>query len=354
MSTDRAIACDQAIFTSIRSPMGEGYRVIAATTGVSPDERAEITVKSPSHESLCESASEPVGLSTFLLGSGRRCVAYCCHAGQEHTARGGQRVYTHMVLLDQAAYRQFNSNPVRVHAALGSVITREGPLLKPPQRLERLTLTLPRCGSASCKLGPLPSAAPAAAEWLWGASAELLAEQCLILTGEPQDMAMLEWAVLTLPRCLRERLNASVELKFSPSRGMHLVLMKGADPLLPRQAAGQAIHLYQTSDVPQPPTAAIEPWHKVLRRWWKQGRFVDIVQLTSLTCADAEVDSLARIAGLCEDADSLATGDVETIERIAARYVSLTGQTPAEQSLIERIRDAAERKRSQLAQLSSC
>ena len=53
MST-AALNCDQAIFTSIRTPMGEGYRIIAASRGVRPEEKQLITRRSPSHGALCE------------------------------------------------------------------------------------------------------------------------------------------------------------------------------------------------------------------------------------------------------------------------------------------------------------
>ena len=79
--TNETIRCDQAVFTSIRSPMGQGYRVVAASGEIRPDEKAEITARSPSHASLCESDTEPIGLSSYRLASGRRCVG--------HPLRGG-------------------------------------------------------------------------------------------------------------------------------------------------------------------------------------------------------------------------------------------------------------------------
>ena len=47
------LTCDQAIFTSIRGPMGEGYRIVAASRGLRPEEKQAITRLSPSHEALC-------------------------------------------------------------------------------------------------------------------------------------------------------------------------------------------------------------------------------------------------------------------------------------------------------------
>ena len=93
-SGGRQVTCNQAIFTSIRSPMGEGYRVVAASPGLRPEEKIEITRRSPSHNSMTCASEDAVGLLAYALPTGRTCVCSCRHAGAEHTARGGQRVWT--------------------------------------------------------------------------------------------------------------------------------------------------------------------------------------------------------------------------------------------------------------------
>ncbi len=88
-----AVTGDQAVFTSVRSPTGEGYRLVAASAGVRAEEKVEITRRSPSHDNLCGSGAGAVGLSSYLLSSGRHCVGYVCHAGCEHTAGGHGQYY---------------------------------------------------------------------------------------------------------------------------------------------------------------------------------------------------------------------------------------------------------------------
>ena len=74
------LSCDQAIFTSVRSPMGEGYRVIAASKGVKPKEKQEITRNSPSHDALCISLEDdrhdgPLAAAFYPLETGRLAVS---------------------------------------------------------------------------------------------------------------------------------------------------------------------------------------------------------------------------------------------------------------------------------------
>ena len=99
-SGETTVHADQVIFTSIRSPTGEGYRIGAASPGVRSDEKRMIMQRSPSHASLCDESPTAVACSFYRLSTGRHCVASSRYAGVEHTGRGGQRVYTHLVLLD--------------------------------------------------------------------------------------------------------------------------------------------------------------------------------------------------------------------------------------------------------------
>ncbi len=340
MSTGSQVVCDQAVFTSIRTPTGQGYRIVTASPGVRAEEKAEITTRAPSHGSLYESESDSVGLLSCRLTSGRFCVGYVCHAGVEHTGRGGQRVYTHMALLDKANYRSFDSNPVMLHSAIGRLIRENGPLLKPPPHLEPLALLPGTCDLAS----------PESAHWIWPSAAMLLEGHRLVLTGEKKPLSLLNCTMLSLPRRLREGFNASVNLRFSPSRGMHLVLIQGSDPQLPRQLAGQQIQARPCDSTPPTPPDRFQSWFRLLERWWREGRLEDISRLTSQTCAESTVDALAHVAAICEDADLLNNAGMEMLDEITGRHAPGSGQGPAEQTLIEQLHSRAEQVRSSLPQ----
>ncbi len=340
MSAASQVVCDQAIFTSIRTPTGQGYRIVASSPGVRADEKADITARSPSHGGLYENEPEPVGLLSCRLSSGRFCVGYVCHAGVEHTGRGGQRVYTHMALLDQAGYRSFGSNPVAVHSAIGSLIRQTGPLLKPPPHLQPLAL-LP---------GPCDLTPPESAEWICAPAAMLLEHRCLVLTGTREPLTLLNWTMLSLPRSLRESVNVSINLRFSPSRGMHLVLLQGGDPQLSRQLAGQQIPAWACNAAPPAIPHPFQAWFRLLGRWWREGRLEDIARLTSETCTDSTAEALGRVADICEDADRLNVADPDALNEITRRYALAEGRSPAEQTLIRQLRSRTEQLQASLHQ----
>lgn len=339
MSTEDRIICDQVVFTSIRTPTGQGYRIVAASPGVRANEKAEITTRAPSHGSLCERGPDSVGLLSYRLADGRRCIGYVCHAGTEPTGRGGQRVYTHMVLLDPAAFRSFHSDPVMVHASIGEWVNQLGPMLKPPPHVEPLALAIK---------APVPTASPTAADWIGPVAASLIAGRHMVLTGEQEPLALLELTLLSLPRHLRETIDATVEVRFSPARGAQLVMFRTLEPQLRRQLAGQVIQLCAVNTPAPAVPADLEAWFRLLARWRQENRFAEMVELTSHTCADAPVDSLARIAALCEDMDSVGRADIHRVETISGRYVARGGQTPAEQALLRQLQDKVRMRRSQL------
>ena len=91
-SVDSAsVTCDQAIYTCIKSPTGQGYRIISASPGLEPSERGEILRRTPAVNGLCIDDADAIGVSFFPLSSGRHAILHTCHAGMEPTGRGGRR-----------------------------------------------------------------------------------------------------------------------------------------------------------------------------------------------------------------------------------------------------------------------
>jgi len=308
------VPCDQAVFTSVRSRTGEGYRIVAASNGVRAEEKVEITRRSPSHDSLCASSPGPIALTSYAMNKARHCVSYCCHAGREHTSRGGQRVYTHMVLLDQAGFRRFDCDPVRVHSALAEIVTRHGPILDASRRLEPLTLNAGQADSDS-DLWPSPERELTTdIEWVWAIAASLLERQSTILLGARQPARLLEWALLSVPLGIRRHVDASVGLKFSSGRRMQLVLVDDDEAAIRRLIRGQDIQLFKADASPPPPRPGLAPWFNLLRRWWQEERFDELVDLTTHAAADATPDDLPRIAAEYEEADRTETPDGEDDE----------------------------------------
>ena len=93
-STKTSVTCDQAIFSSVRTPMGQGYQIVAASKGLTPGEKREINQHSPSHGGLCQDGPDAKGVAWYPLSSGRLALAHSADAGAEHSGRGARRTWT--------------------------------------------------------------------------------------------------------------------------------------------------------------------------------------------------------------------------------------------------------------------
>jgi hypothetical protein len=336
------VLCEQAIFTSARSATGEGYRVVAASPGVQVAEKVEITRRSPSHGGLCEEDPAAVGLETYRLPTGRHCVAYCGYAGCEQTARGGLRVYTHAIVLDKQAWQRFQANPVPVHASLARHVEETGPSIKPGSRLEKIALTPPP------PVGNLPAGAGYGSdtlEWALAGAADLLAGRQLILLDAPGPFRLLEKVLLSLPLEMRENLDASLAVRFSPARRMRLVFTDEPEPELQRRIAGLNILMRRAEESVRPSQAQFEGWERLLRRWWREGRRHDIMRLTEICCGTS-CDTLDRIAALCEAMDAIDGLSADGVQSLIVRYGNARATTKAEQALVQ---DLLQKARERLA-----
>jgi hypothetical protein len=335
-AADGPILCDQAIFTSTHSGVGEGYRVVAASPGLQAIEKVEITRRSPSHGSLCGQDGDAVGLEAYTLPTRRRCVAYCCHAGCEQTARGGLRVYTHVAVLDRAAWGRFLANPVAVHAALAQHIRATGPVLRPAGRLEKIALALtPATASPSSTNGPVGGV-----HWLdcaLAVASDLLSRRQVIVLAPATPLRLLEKVLLSLPLEVRENLDVSVGVKFSASRKMRLVVTAEPETELQRRIAGLDVLLRRLDGPAGQPGTAFAAWERLLRRWWREGRSQDVTRLTTELCRGISCDALDRIAAICEDTDAVDGLAPEEIRALTARYSTVYPPTKAEQTLVQEL-----------------
>ena len=256
-----ALACGQAIFTSIRSPMGQGYRLVSTSRDVKAEEKIEITRRSPSHGSLCDSSADAVGLLSHPLATGRQCIACCIHAGVEHTARGGLRVYSHMALLEPADFDAVEADPLRVHAVMLEGLRHNGAVLSPPPCLDSLSLAVPRPtdpktpaapGSETAEPSPAVAESDPVAETppppdpaLVAIAADLQAGRNVIITGTAEPIALARSLLDLLPVDTRRRLSMSVGLSYSPGRRLQLVVLPNEDPQLRRLTAGQDVAIHR-------------------------------------------------------------------------------------------------------------
>lgn len=300
LSDTDVVTCDQAVFTSIRTPMGEGYRVIAASPRLRADEKQTITRYSPSHEGLCVSPNGPGDISGFPTGvafyplpSGRYCVAISCLAGQEHTGRGGQRVYTHCVVFDQGdlgkyAYNAFNIVRAMVAEGLGT------PQLKPPNPLPELRVdassTVDETGGASlhssvhraCRCAVLTA---------------LLERRKTILDIEGGWIETAEAILLGIPALERADVSFAAGLRFSLGRQVTLHLLHDPSGQARARSKGQSIQFVAPSRIAQE-VAHCSEWVKFVDRQWDRDDIASLARRTAISFTRVDPDARERIGKL--------------------------------------------------------
>jgi hypothetical protein len=300
---------DQAIFTSIRGPMGEGYRIIAAGKGLRPEEKQTITRNSPSHDSLCAAHADEsevgksVGVAFYPLPTGRLCVGYSCFAGAEHTGRGGQRVYTLSLCFAADRFASVGFNPFHVvRAILGSELCK--PQLSPPQVLPEVELEISteerRIGGASwCR-----SVAPPARKHVLQ---QLLDDRSVVVNLDADWLDSAEAILLGLPGPLRAKVSWAAGLKFSLGRGYRFHLLFDRTPATRTRTAGQRVEFIEPAAISEIPRRTA--WVAFVDRFWDRANLAGLSRRTSQPFQDSGPEMRERVARMYQDIDELGQTD---------------------------------------------
>jgi hypothetical protein len=344
------VPVEWAVFTSIRSPMGEGYRIIAASPGVTRDEKREIVQCAPSHGSLCDSSPEATGLASFTMSGGRHCLLLSRHAGIEQSARGGYRVLTHVLLLEPGLFARFSWNPFEVEgAALAEVGVRLPET--PPARLEPLSL---RCRSRPSAEYPDRAEIRASSDdvdRLAQTVSTLLERHPTLIVGAPVPRDALRWTLQATPGARRQNLSVSYGLKFSPTRRFEFILADATSPEIERIVRD---HQYSVMKWETPPTSLNGPFHAWLhfvRQRWEAGRFDDVARLSVEITQDCSADSLARVVRLTEDIERVAVADAALLDELTQRHLSATPTGRVPRRLLDELRMAVASRRAELVEV---
>ncbi|GJM26380.1 MAG: hypothetical protein DHS20C16_27950 [Phycisphaerae bacterium] len=335
------IDCDQAIFTSQKSPMGEGYRIVAASPGIRPDEKAEITRRSPSHGSLTSDSTQSEGMLAYPLPSGRYCVCHCKHDGVEHTARGGQRVRTHVAILDPKDFRKFDDNPFSVDQALARVPVEAARAFNPT--MGRLHLkaadpyTPPR--HLANKTGP---------DIFLKVIRALVGEEPCILASVPETRPTLQWAMMMVPMSMRAKRSFSVGVKYSQARNISTSIIHHDLERVHQMVAGQPIQWRDvSSDTPVRQDLFVE-WLSFVGKRADQGRLVDVSKLTNQMTELTTQIALSRIAKISLDRDAVITLDEEALMALQREYQSFAARDEIEEGLAETLRAHVDQRIAEL------
>lgn len=352
--TTDLITAEQAVFTSVRSPTGEGYRVIASSPGVRGDEKAEITRRCPSHGALCNEGPGAIGLLAYPLGSGRYCVGMSFSAGEEHTGRGGCRVYTHLAILDPRTTARFECNPVWMHAALHQAVGGT-PCLVPQLRLDPLVWSMLPSKSGLLFHVPHPTAGlfdeerPAQdlrskLDMAMHLSLSLIRGERVLLTGASDEYGLLQKTLLAMPMKIRRSLAVSVGIRYSPARQLHLCFAAADHAEAQKAVRGQRMRWLDGAKAPPPSITGYESWARVVRRWMESGRETEIERVTTALTGDISPANLDRIANLCADIDALEEADAVRVQDLVAKYARYSPNGEAETNLLRQFRLLAEKQ----------
>jgi len=306
-----SLVCDQVIFTSIRTPTGEGYRIIAASKNVRTDEKQVITRLSPSHDSLCdENAPESTNSGAFgsiraaamySLPSSRICLAASMLAGDEQTGRGGKRIYTLNLIFSAEDLGAFDFNPF---AILRAVATTEHatPQLKPPQVLPAIELAPSHIGA----FGDAGSLSPNARRQIL--SNILLQKECLVPISEGW-INCAEAMLLGCPGPLRAKVSFSAGLKYSTTR-RHRLEVLSLDATAKARLASSKMHCIDPANTE---ISSENAWIDFVDRHWNCGDLPTLARRTSRKFKSCVPESLTRVANLYNQIDALESHPTERI-----------------------------------------
>lgn len=310
------IVCDQALFTSVRTPMGEGYRIIAASPGLKTDEKQAITRNAPSHGALVDACEDAEGVAFYQMPSGRLCAAYSCYAGAEHTGRGGQRVYTVSVVFDRDQFPKTGYNPFNVIRAMCELGLGK-PQLSPPPKLEPVELTIKeplRC-PAALNQNDLPTG-PARSYLL----SQLLSKGNLILDLEEGFAPVAEALLLGLPGPVRADVSFAAGLRFSVGRTYRLYVLHNEKKVTKSRIAGQHI-VYLDREAAPPTEPPKTHWFSLVDKYWQSGKTEALTRKTSRPFEDLSPAGLERIASLYLATEEAAMASIPRLVAIASQYL---------------------------------
>jgi hypothetical protein len=310
--------------------MGEGYRIVAASRGVRPEEKQTITRHSPSHEGLCylsEANGEPPagaqGIAFYPLPTGRFCVGLSCPAGAEHTGRGGQRVYTHNAIIGPDDWPRWGYNPFNLFRAMVAAGLSE-PQLKPPAVLPPLELPLDTAAGGRCDASlPLALDSPSRRYILQG----LLEERHLIVNINGGWLETAEALILGIPGPIRLAVPFGAGLRFSAGRPHRLDLLSDEEGVAKRRLAGQPVEYVepQAHTLPEVPSGA---WLTFVDRHWSTGDMAGLDRRTSRIFKDAGNEGRERAARLYNCIDQIPETKTAKLLTSASVYLLQGARSP--------------------------
>lgn len=338
------LVVEQAIFTSVPSPMGRGYRLVAASPGLTGDEKREITQRSPSHGNLLDASENGTGLSSFALRGGRWCILCSWNAETEHSGRGGLRVHTQAVVLERETYERFGCNPLTVAGTVASVVD---PSIIPKADSKLAPLELPaELPSGSSALLPGTPVTPEAIDSIISIVALLVADRKLLITGNADDAAALNLIIELLPPALRRSVGVTCGLRFAPTRQAELVFSEARREELDRISRDHGYTCFAWGSPPEFELSdELTMWFGYARKIWRIEGFSSLRRAYASMGPDANVRILRQIGRLMIDIDRVPQTAPERIEALLEPHLPFQHQNDLQAALHMKLMQVAETRR---------
>jgi len=330
-----AVTCDQAIFTCIRSALGQGYRIVAASSGLHHTESAEIASRSPSGDGLCDNTPAAFGVAFAPLSTGRYAVLHSTYAGKEPTGRGGLRAYTRAFILSDDALRRFHNNPFDVlRAAEAAGLLRVD--LAPARTLPPARLVAGTRRAGSCFAPALERVGHA---WIAHCVEKLLSNETVIVHAAGDLPAVAEAVLLSMPGILRPAIPLSAGIRFSIARLGRLTVLNGEAARTQQAVRGRSLTFADTTRTPPHPPE--HPWALAVQQFLTSARTDHLLSLTGDAFNEADVAELERIGNACLDLHNLDTAQPAEVIDTAAVYLDRPVRCPLGETLSRRIIERA-------------
>jgi hypothetical protein len=331
------VAVDRAVFASVPSPLARGYRVVAASPGLTEDEQREIVQRAPSHGNLTDASPQARGMVGLPMQSGRYGLLLSRHAGPEPSGRGGLCVWTDALLLAPEVYRRFGGDPLRVEicarpfldAPLGNRFKGALPALRVP---------VPRDNT------PLPpvARAPAAVNMppLLRTIASVLRHDPAVVVGAPHPRQVMQWVLAALPAARREELSFAYGLKLSSQRTLQLLFGDVLNSEMENFARDCDYELIDWQSASEPPPMPLTAWLEFVSRALQNGQLISLRALTDELTRETTPTELASVAELATVAAACETLETPALQAAYAHWRTVPPAGPVQRQLVEQLRQA--------------
>lgn len=251
------MSVEQAVFTSARTGVCDGYHLVAAGDGIRAADARELAAWGPTHDSLRETGADASSVNFHRLAGGNCCVSRTVASGDEYSARGGYRIYTQLFVLGPEEFNRFDNDPFQVLR----IARRQGQLNvfdTVPKTLEPIAL-VPE-GAADGYPDLVDTADRYGTPALAGLLEAALTGQPMAASGLPCAKTIVSALVTLLPPSVRPDFSLTTGLRFSPRRPYRLTVLENDAVQRRRVQRTGNVAVFDWNRPGECGPATIEPW----------------------------------------------------------------------------------------------